>query len=109
MEVRCAIFGVAGVMLCLTQELYAFVGAQDPVNPRHFRLLASDIPQPRLLERTGTLTASGLGGFVLIIAENVKTAAEDDEDPNNERHDTEAEVTEQVEVVDLTFSPKRNE
>jgi hypothetical protein len=72
------------------------------------------------------LTASGLGGFVLIIAENVKvcadscipllksniytqTAAEDDEDPNNEHHDTEAEVTEQVEVVDLTFSPKRNE
>ena len=42
MEVRCAIFGVAGVMLCLTQELHAFVGAQNPVNPRHFRLLASD-------------------------------------------------------------------
>ncbi|CAI8046108.1 hypothetical protein GBAR_LOCUS25487 [Geodia barretti] len=39
----------------------------------------------------------------------METAAEDDEDPNNEHHDTEAEVTEQVEVVDLTFSPKRNE
>lgn len=55
-----------------SQEVYAFVGSQQPVNPRHYRLLCSDLPRPRPLPRTGTLTASGLSGFVMIIVENIK-------------------------------------
>ena len=71
----CDTMYVCSVILCMVlflQELYSFVGAQDSVNPRHFCLLASDVPQPQLLEILGTLAVSGLRGFVLIIAENIK-------------------------------------
>ena len=54
------------------QDVYSFVGSHNAVNPRHFRLLISDVPQPRTLERSGTLRSSGLCGFILIIAENLK-------------------------------------
>lgn len=59
-------------VICTTQVLYAIVGAQKSVNPRHYRLLVSDIPHPRVVLRTGTLSESRIRGFILIVAENVK-------------------------------------
>ena len=50
--------------------------------------------------------------FLQILKSNckhVQTAAEEDEDPNDECNEAEDEITEEKEVVDLTSSPRRNE
>ncbi len=47
-----------------------YAGSRNPVNPRHFRLLLIDVPQPRILPHEGTLQTSGIAGFNVIIVEN---------------------------------------
>ena len=63
------LFVMQSKFLC-DQDVYSFAGSHNAVNPRNFRLLISDVPQPRTLERSGTLRSSSLCGFILIIAEN---------------------------------------
>lgn len=63
---------VKGLHLGVQYVLYAFVGTQKSVNPRHYHLLVSDIPHPQVVSRTGTLSESGICEYILIITENVK-------------------------------------
>lgn len=60
-----------------TQAVHYFVGSLESINPRHFRLLVSDVPQRRVLHREGTLIEAGIFGFTLIIPENTKVRVGD--------------------------------
>lgn len=53
----------------------SFVSSLEPVNPRHFRVLVSDLPRPRELPKESvhlSLRDVGIQGFTLVIAENVE-------------------------------------
>ncbi len=52
------------------QGVYSFVGSLSSINPRQYRLLVSDVPQPRVLPKEGTLLTAGIAVFSLIIVEN---------------------------------------
>ena len=50
----------------LLQDVYCFVGSHSTVNPKHLRLLVSDIPQPRQLGKSGTLADANILGSLLL-------------------------------------------
>lgn len=59
------------------QDLYAYVGSLEQMNPRHYRLLVGTVPRPLELSRQTphlTLSDAGFGPLTPIIAENVQVS-----------------------------------